>query len=145
MKRPFVLFSFFVPGCVLGAGTLWVQARGIGTPEQRASQLTIEAATTQLEITEEVLPLTIPGQTMAETAGSPRIQKVTCSRTRAPAPAALRARLAFYSIKRIASGHTAIRAERVFIPGLNFLSNPERRKENQARMISLVMVSGIKF
>jgi hypothetical protein len=69
MKRSLVLFSFIVLGFVLGAGTLRVQAQGIGTPEQKAKQLTIEAATPQLQITEEVLPLTIPGQTMGETVG----------------------------------------------------------------------------
>jgi hypothetical protein len=72
MKRFSVLFSFFVLGVVIVAGTLSprrVQAQGMSTPEQRAKQLALEAVTPQLQITEQVLPLNIPGQTMGETMG----------------------------------------------------------------------------
>ena len=72
MKRYFVVFSLFVFG-VLGVGTLQVQAQfGPPTPESQArtaKQLALEAATPQLQFTEEVLPLTIPGHTIGETEG----------------------------------------------------------------------------
>src|SRR6202521_3491133 len=73
MKRSFVLFSCFVLGVVLGAGTLQVQAQGgAPNPEReaaRAKQLALEESTPQLQITEEVLPLVIPGHTIGETEG----------------------------------------------------------------------------
>jgi hypothetical protein len=94
MKRFSVLFTFFVLCMVIVAGTLSprrAQAQSFSSPEARAKQLAIEAATPQLQITEEVLPLVIPGQTMGETLGFPRIQKATCLCTRALVPAVLRA------------------------------------------------------
>src|ERR1700674_3661505 len=73
MKRSFVLFSIFVLGFVLGVGTLQVQAQfGPPSPERQAAiqkQLALEEATPQLKITEEVLPLFIPGHTVGETEG----------------------------------------------------------------------------
>src|SRR5207247_5771619 len=45
---------------------------GAGNPEARARQrrqLDLEAATPKLQITEEVLPLTVPGHTIGETEG----------------------------------------------------------------------------
>ncbi len=73
MKRSLVLFSFFVLGVLMLAGTLQVQAQfGPSTPERQAAiakQLALEEATPKLQITEEVLPLVIPGHTIGETEG----------------------------------------------------------------------------
>src|SRR3984957_9729019 len=69
MKRCLVLFSLFVIGAV--APRVQSQGRG-GNPEREAAvakQLTLEAATPKLQITEEVLPLTVPGETIGETEG----------------------------------------------------------------------------
>jgi len=56
MKRSLVLFSFFVLGVVMGAGTLRVQAQGgPPSPERQAAiakQLALEESTPQLQITE---------------------------------------------------------------------------------------------
>jgi sugar lactone lactonase YvrE len=72
MKRSLVLFSLIVVGAVIGAGTL-VQAQfGPPSPERQAAiakQLALEEATPKLQITEEVLPLMIPGHTVGETEG----------------------------------------------------------------------------
>ena len=58
---------------MLGAGTLPVQAQfGPPSPERQAAiakQLALEEATPKLQITEEVLPLTIPDHTIGETEG----------------------------------------------------------------------------
>ena len=73
MRRSCVLSSFLVLGVMIVAGTLSLrraQAQGLaGSPEARAKQLAIEKATRQLEITEDVLHLSIPGQTMGQTVG----------------------------------------------------------------------------
>jgi hypothetical protein len=73
MKRYLMLFFFLV--VVIGAGTLsrrQVQAQGGGNPEAqaaRAKQLALEANTPKLQITEEVLPLVVPNETIGETEG----------------------------------------------------------------------------
>jgi hypothetical protein len=73
MKRSLVLFSIFLFGVVIGAGTLRVRAQGgAPNPEREAArvkQLALEESTPQLKITEEVLPLVIPGHTIGETEG----------------------------------------------------------------------------
>ena len=69
-------------GLVLGAGlaaaalSIGIRAQGLaGSPDQRAKQLAIEKATPQLQITEDVLYLSIPGQTMGQTVGVSRNSK----------------------------------------------------------------------
>src|SRR5258708_14991528 len=79
MKRSLVLFSFFVLGVVMGAWTLQAQAQGgAPNPEReaaRAKQLALEDATPKLQITEEVLPLVVPGHTIGETEGGSKNSK----------------------------------------------------------------------
>src|ERR1700722_11665547 len=69
MKRCLVLFSLFVIGAVAPR----VQSQGRGANPEReaaiAKQLALEAATPKLQVTEEVLPLMIPGHTLGETMG----------------------------------------------------------------------------
>jgi hypothetical protein len=69
MKRCLVLFSLFV----IGAAAPRVQSQGRGpNPEREAAiakQLALEAATPKLQITEDVLPLVVPGHTIGETEG----------------------------------------------------------------------------
>jgi NHL repeat len=73
MKRSLLLFSLFVVCSVIGVGALRVHAQfGPPSPERQAAiakQLALEAATPKLEVTEEVLPLTIPDHTIGETEG----------------------------------------------------------------------------
>src|SRR5580704_10891091 len=73
MKRTIVVFFIFVFGVVMGAVTLRVHAQfGPPSPERQAAiakQLALEAATPKLEVTEEILPLTIPDHTIGETEG----------------------------------------------------------------------------
>ncbi len=73
MKRSSVLFYLLVFCVAIGAGALWVQGQGRGlSPEAQArqkQQLDLEAATPKLQVTEEVLPLVIPGHTIGETEG----------------------------------------------------------------------------
>src|SRR5467141_4885728 len=73
MKRSLVLFSFFVLGVAISAGTLQVQAQfGPPSAERQAAiakQLALEDATPKLQITEEVLPLVVPGHTIGEATG----------------------------------------------------------------------------
>jgi hypothetical protein len=73
MKRSLLLFSFLVVGVGIGVGTLQVRAQfGPPSPERQAAiakQLALEDATPKLQITEEVLPLVIPGHTIGETEG----------------------------------------------------------------------------
>ncbi len=78
MQRSAAWISFFVLAILIGAGTFSlrrVQAQGRGrglSPEAMAArekQQALEKATPQLQITEEVLPLSIPGHTMGETEG----------------------------------------------------------------------------
>lgn len=78
MKQSIILTGSVVLALVIGAGTLSlrrVQAQGRGrggNPEAAAArerQLSLEKETPQLQITEEVLPLSIPGHTIGETEG----------------------------------------------------------------------------
>jgi hypothetical protein len=92
MKRSVAMFSFFVllvVGLLNGPLPLSGQGRGRGpSPEAiaaREKQLALEKSTSQLQITEEVLPLSIPGHTIGETEGVSKTPRVTCSSTRAPA------------------------------------------------------------
>src|ERR1700689_2509752 len=80
MKRFVVVFAFFVLAVVVvGVGMLSQQraqaqgGRGRGpSPELQASlarQADLEKSTPQLQITEEVLPLVVPGHTIGEAVG----------------------------------------------------------------------------
>jgi sugar lactone lactonase YvrE len=80
MKRIVKVFGFFLFAiAVIGVGTLSQQqaqaqgGRGRGpSPELQASmarQADLEKSTPQLQITEEVLPLVVPGHTIGETEG----------------------------------------------------------------------------
>src|ERR1700719_2492419 len=72
MNRSVVLFSLFVLGPVIGAGTLQLQAQFGNSPEAQAArekQLALEKTVPQLNITEEHLTLTAPGHTLGETEG----------------------------------------------------------------------------
>jgi hypothetical protein len=73
MKRTIAVFFFFVFGVLMGAVTLRVHAQfGPPSPERQAAiakQLALEAETPKLQVTEEVLPLTIPDHTIGETEG----------------------------------------------------------------------------
>src|SRR5205814_917991 len=73
MKRSYVLASLFILGVMIVAGALsfpHAQAQGLGgSPDQRTKQLAIEKATPELHVTEDVLYLSIPGQTMGQTLG----------------------------------------------------------------------------
>src|ERR1700688_1662253 len=73
MKRSLVLLSIFVLAVVFGAKAFMVHAQfGPPSPERKAAiakQLALEAETPKLQITEEVLPLTIPDHTIGETEG----------------------------------------------------------------------------
>src|SRR6266850_89999 len=73
-----VLFSLLVFCVVLAAGALRVHGQRGANPEAQArqkQQFELEAATPKLQITEEVLPLTIPGHTIGETEGVSRNSK----------------------------------------------------------------------
>ena len=73
MKRSTFVFGVFAVGAVLVAGTIRVHAQfGPPSPERQAAiqkQLALEDATPKLQITEEVLPLVIPGHTLGESEG----------------------------------------------------------------------------
>src|SRR6202140_2961244 len=73
MKRCLYLFAISMLGVLLVAGTLKVLAQGgASSPERQAEiakQLALEEATPKLQITEEILPLVIPGHTIGETEG----------------------------------------------------------------------------
>jgi hypothetical protein len=81
MKRTLLLFSFFVLTVGIGVRTFsprQVQAQGGPSPEAQAAQakqLALEKNTPKLQITEEVLPLVIPGHTLGETEGVSRNSK----------------------------------------------------------------------
>jgi hypothetical protein len=70
MKRFHILFSFFVLSGVFVVGTLllfprWAQGQGLaGNEEQQAAQAALEANYPKLQITDQYLHLSIPGQTM---------------------------------------------------------------------------------
>src|SRR6201998_4551358 len=73
MKRILMWYSVFVVGVPLGAGAPGAQAQfGPPSPERQAAmqkQMALEEATPKLQITEEVLPLMVPGHTIGETEG----------------------------------------------------------------------------
>ena len=73
MKRAAMWYSVFVVGVALGTGMPHAQAQfGPPSPERKAAmekQLALEEATPKLQITEEVLPLIIPGHTLGESEG----------------------------------------------------------------------------
>lgn len=76
MKRSLLLFAFLALAAVLGISmavrTPKVEAQFGNSPEAQAArqkQLAIEAKTPKLQITEQVLPLVIPGHTIGETEG----------------------------------------------------------------------------
>src|SRR6478672_4297019 len=72
MKRFSGRLSWGVFCVLLVAGGLRMYGQGGGNPEAQArqkQQAELEAATPKLQITEEVLPLTIPGHTIGETEG----------------------------------------------------------------------------
>ena len=73
MKRSSVLFCLLVFCVVIVAGALRIHGQGRGAnPEAQARarrQLEIEAEAPKLQITEEVLPLVVPGHTIGETEG----------------------------------------------------------------------------
>src|SRR6202140_1050141 len=73
MKRCLYLFAISMLGVLLVAGTLKVLAQGgASSPERQAEiakQLALEEATPKLQVTEEILPLVIPGHTIGETEG----------------------------------------------------------------------------
>src|ERR1700749_4496180 len=86
MKRFFVAIGVVASvGVVTGAGLLWQQraqgqAPGGRGPNPRlqaslAKQSDLEKSTPQLQITEEVLPLVVPGHTIGETEGISRNSK----------------------------------------------------------------------
>jgi hypothetical protein len=70
--------SLFVVAILCAVTAAVVRAQGPGGPEAQArqkAQLELEAATPKLQITEEVLPLTVPGHTIGETEGVSRNSK----------------------------------------------------------------------
>src|SRR5438552_4281178 len=73
MNRSSVVFSLLVLSAAIAVGVLRIQGQERGNnPEAQARQkrqLEIESETPKLQITEEVLPLTIPGHTIGETEG----------------------------------------------------------------------------
>src|SRR5580698_7650820 len=73
MKRWLPLFGLAVLGAGVGAGMLHGQESGRGpSPEvlaARQKQADLEAATPKLNITEDILPLVVPGHTIGETEG----------------------------------------------------------------------------
>ena len=73
MKRWLPLFSLAVLGAGMGASMLHGQESGRGpSPEvlaARQKQAELEAATPKLNITEDILPLVVPGHTIGETEG----------------------------------------------------------------------------
>jgi len=77
MKRVSPSFLVLVL-CVLTTAVVVRGQAGPGNPEAQARQkvqLELEAATPKLQITEEVLPLTVPGHTIGETEGVSRNSK----------------------------------------------------------------------
>src|ERR1700736_5480172 len=73
MKCSLVKFSIFLLGVAMGVGTPQVRAQeGAPNPEReaaKAKQLALEEITPKLQVTEEVLPLIVPGHTIGETEG----------------------------------------------------------------------------
>ena len=79
MKRPHPRSFILVSGVMILAGTLSLQrveAQGLaGSPEMKARQLAVEKAAPPLQVTEDVLRFSIPGQTMGQTEGVARNSK----------------------------------------------------------------------
>jgi hypothetical protein len=74
MKR-FALFTLVAVLCVVSAAVVLRAQGGAGNAEAQArqkQQLALEASTPKLQLTEEVLPLTVPGHTIGETEGVSR-------------------------------------------------------------------------
>src|SRR5262245_63093318 len=73
MRRSSVLLSLLAFSIVTTGSALRVQGQGGGNSAEaqarQKQQLELEAATPKLQITEEVLPLTVPGHTIGETEG----------------------------------------------------------------------------
>jgi hypothetical protein len=75
MKRIHVVLSFFALAAMFVAGTFLLTprragAQGLGgSPEQQAAQAQLEAGYPKLQVTDQYLHLSIPGQTMGQTTG----------------------------------------------------------------------------
>lgn len=72
MKLPSTVFFAIAFGAALIAGAVRIQGQGGANnqaQDRQRRQAELESATPMLEITEEVLPLTIPGHTIGETEG----------------------------------------------------------------------------
>lgn len=72
MKRAWLLSIFCVLGLGIGPGVRQIRAQGFSGPAAdaaRQKQLAIDAATPKLQVTEQVLPLVVPGHTIGETEG----------------------------------------------------------------------------
>jgi hypothetical protein len=73
MRRSSVLLSLLAFSIVTSASAVRVQGQGAANSAEaqarQKQQLELEAATPKLQITEEVLPLTVPGHTIGETEG----------------------------------------------------------------------------
>ena len=79
MKHSSLLLSLLAVSLVTSATALRLHGQGgANSPEAQArqkQQLELEAATPKLQITEEVLTLTVPGHTIGETEGVARNSK----------------------------------------------------------------------
>src|SRR5579862_4152391 len=67
MRRFSVLLSLFAVGALMG--TPRVHAQNLNSPEAYAKQAVLEKSIPQMQITEDVLQLSIPGQTMCQIVG----------------------------------------------------------------------------
>jgi len=71
-NRVLMLFAFLAVAVLVVAGIVSLrpaQGQGMGAPEALAKQQAFEKTIPQLQITEQILPLTIPGHTLGETEG----------------------------------------------------------------------------
>ena len=72
MNRSVLASSFFVLGLVVAVAAPSARAQFGNSPEAQAArqkQLAIEANAPKLQVTEEMLPLVVPGHTIGETEG----------------------------------------------------------------------------
>jgi len=75
MKRFYILLSFSVIGVAIAVGMFFLLPRGAqgqglaGNQEQQAAQAALEANYPKLQITDQYMHLSIPGQTMGQTTG----------------------------------------------------------------------------
>src|SRR5438046_1121842 len=73
MKRLYILLSFSALGVAIVVGMLLprrAQGQGLaGNQEQQAAQAALEANYPKLQITDQYMHLSIPGQTMGQTTG----------------------------------------------------------------------------